>query len=106
MSDKILIIVIIASMVITFSLRALPFVLFGRKREAPELIKKLGELLPYAVISSLVVYCLKDIPTIMGSESIKLIVAVVCTVFVHIYKRNTILSISIGTVLYMILVHL
>lgn len=41
--------------------RWLPFLLFGRKKEVPRLIRYLGSVLPTAIMAVLVVYCLKGI---------------------------------------------
>ena len=50
-------IVLIAVMaVVTFALRALPFLVFG-KRETPKFITYLGKVLPYAMMGMLVVFC-------------------------------------------------
>jgi len=106
MSDQTLIIIFICSVIITFAMRALPFVLFGRGNEVPKLVKRLGELLPYAVIAALVVYCLKDVMTFSLLENAKLLGSVLVVVIVHIWKKNTILSIAAGTFLYMLLLHI
>lgn len=106
MSNTTILFVIVLSSIITFLLRATPFILFGRGNKPPRIIEKLGELLPFAVIASLVVYCLKDIPTSGFSDNIKLVAAVLSVIIVHIWKKNTIASITVGTVLYMILLHI
>jgi len=72
----------------------------------PKLIKKLGDLLPYAVIAALVVYCLKDVTTMAAVDNIKLLSSAAVVVAVHLWRKNTILSITVGTVLYMILLHI
>jgi len=106
MNNQTMLLVFILSALITFSLRALPFVLFGRKREVSPLIKRLGDLLPYAVISGLVIYCLKDVTTMGLTDNLKLISSVAVVAIVHIFKRNSILSIAVGTALYMLLLHI
>lgn len=105
MSNASLLTAVLLSAIITFALRAVPFVLFGRKREIPALIKRLGDLLPYAVIACLVVYCLKDIPTSGFADNLKLLAAVAAVAAVHAWKRHTILSVAVGTALYIILLH-
>ncbi len=91
---------------ITFGLRAVPFVLFGGEREMPAIIKKVADLLPAAIIAVLVVYCLKaDIVSIgMGSAASAL--GVLTTVLLHLWKRNILISIFGGTVVYMVMLHL
>ena len=84
--------------------RFLPFILFPENRETPEFIRYLSTVLPYAVIGLLVVYCLKDIDAFGGSHGIPELIAVVFIIIVHSWKKNVLLSIAGGTLLYMILV--
>ena len=53
--------VISLSAMITFGLRLLPFVIFRSESELPDKIKRLGEILPSAIMTILIVYCLKDV---------------------------------------------
>ena len=48
---------------VTMALRFLPFLIFGENRKTPPIITYLGQVLPYAIMGMLVVYCLKDIPS-------------------------------------------
>jgi len=107
------ILIIALSGLATFACRAFPFVVFGRKKEVPPLVKTLGENLPFAVIASLVVYCLKgmlysltNIAEMNVMENIYTLIAVAIVVVTHLWKKNTILSIAVGTVAYMILLHI
>lgn len=95
--------IIAVCVVCTFLERALPFLLFGG-REVPKLVRYLGRILPMAVMATLVVYCLRGITfTAMGNFLPQLIsVAVVAAL--HLWRRNTFLSIVVGTALYMLLV--
>ena len=80
--------------------------IFGEKGEAPAVISYLGRVLPYAVMAMLVVYCLKGLDF---STPGKYLPELLCTILVaglHAWKRNTLLSISVGTVAYMLLVQL
>ena len=54
----------------TMMTRFLPFLVFGRKKEAPKYIQYLGKALPAAVFGLLVVYCLKDVNILQGSHGI------------------------------------
>ena len=60
---------------ITQILRALPFVVFGRRAISPT-IRTLGATLPFAIMAVLVIYCLKSIPTGSLKENLELIAAV------------------------------
>ena len=61
MNTKIALIAIFVSAVITFGLRALPFLVFQEGKELPDQIKRLGMVLPSSIMAVLIVYCLKDV---------------------------------------------
>ena len=88
---------------ITLFLRVLPFAVFG-KRKTPAFIEFLGKFLPYAIMGMLVVYCLKNMNLFAGTHGIPEILASAAVVRLHVWKRNTLLSIAVGTVFYMFLV--
>ena len=88
----------------TMLTRFLPFILFPENKETPPYIRYLGTVLPYAVIGLLVVYCLKDVNIFSGSRGIPELIAVVFIVIIHKWKKNVLLSIAGGTLLYMLLV--
>lgn len=90
---------------VTFLLRVLPFLIFG-ERKTPEYIEFLGKYLPFAIMGMLVVYCLKGVSFIEYPFGIPEAVAVVVVALLHIWKRNTLLSIVSGTACYMILIRL
>lgn len=100
--ESLLLILIMA--VITFLTRALPFIIFSGKKETPKYITYLGKVLPYAIIGMLIVYCLKDVQILTGSYGVPELIAIIVVVLLHIWKRNTLLSIGAGTVVYMVLV--
>ena len=52
----------------------------------------------------LVVYCLKDVSVFEGSHGIPELVGIAVTVVLHLWKRQMLISIAGGTVVYMILV--
>ena len=87
---------------VTILLRALPFIAF-RKR-TPPYITYLGKVLPPAMIGLLVVYCLKDITLTSHPFGIPELIAAACVVGVQVWKRNSLVSILTGTVIYMVLV--
>lgn len=90
---------------VTAALRFLPFLIF-KKGNTPKLIEKLSKTLPAAIMAMLVVYCLKDIRFSAISECLPEIIACGTVGLLHIWKRNTLLSILCGTVCYMLLVQL
>ena len=99
----VLIVVVIS--LVTIGLRFLPFFLFGGS-ETPEFITYLGKILPYAIMGMLVVYCLKGITFLKAPYGIPECVAALTVVGLHLWKRNTLISIVGGTVCYMLLVQL
>lgn len=99
-------IIIIACVVLgTMVTRFLPFIIFPEGKEPPEFISHLGKVLPYAVIGLLVVYCLKDVPG-SGTYGLPEAIAILFIAGLHKWKKNTMLSIGGGTVLYMFLVQM
>ncbi len=102
MTDSILVIAVMA--LVTILLRFLPFWIFGENRKTPEFITYLGGVLPFAIMGMLVVYCLKDINFMSSPFGIPEIIGCVVVTLLHIWKRNTLLSIGVGTLCYMLLV--
>jgi len=89
---------------VTAGLRFLPFVIFGENRSTPPLIAHLGQVLPYAIMGMLVVYCLKDVDLGGGSYGIPEFLSCAVVAGLHVWKRNTLLSIGAGTIFYMMMV--
>lgn len=100
------ILIIAVTALVTFITRALPFVLFSNKRRLPKKLLYLGTYLPLAVMAVLVVYCFKD--SLFTGTSILLAqgLAVAAVVILHVIKRNNLLSIGAGTIIYMILIRI
>lgn len=97
-------IITIAAVVLgTMATRFIPFIIFPEGKNPPEFIKYLGTVLPYAAIGLLVIYCLKDVPA-SSTHGLPEAIAIVFIVLLHKWKKNTLLSIGGGTVLYVILV--
>ena len=87
----------------TMATRFLPFVLFPAHRPTPRYIQYLGKVLPPAVISLLVVYCLKDVSVFTGGRGIPELISILLIVVLHLWKRQMLLSIGAGTVVDMLL---
>lgn len=94
-----IILVVLGTMVTRF----LPFILFPESKTPPKIVSYLGTVLPYAVIGLLVVYCLKD-AVFAEYHALPELIAIAAVILIHKWKKNTLLSIGAGTVLYMILV--
>ena len=89
---------------VTAALRFLPFLIFGENRKTPPLVSYLGQVLPYAIMGMLVVYCLKGVSLTTFPFGIPELLGCAAVTLLHIWKRNTLLSIGVGTVCYMLLV--
>ena len=76
MNTKMALIAIFVSAVITFALRALPFLVFQEGKELPDKIKRLGMVLPSSI-----------------------------TAVSYKWKHNTLISILLGTVSYMLFLY-
>lgn len=89
---------------ITMMLRFLPFLVFPDGKQRPKLITYLGSVLPYAVMAMLVVYCLKSVSLLTWPHGLPEAMAMIAVVALHLWKKNTLISIFGGTALYMLLV--
>ena len=98
------IIAIAVAALCTFATRLVPFALFGGKKEVPATITYLGKVLPPAIIATLIIYCIRSVDFTASPHGAAEIIAIVVTVLLHIWKKNTLISIGGGTILYMFLV--
>ena len=104
MNNTVYLIAVIAVIaVVTWALRAFPFLLFG-SRPLPKTIQYLGNVLPPAIMTVLVIYCLRD--TNIGQSPYGILELVACTlvVILQILRKNMYLSIIVGTIGYMLLI--
>ena len=88
---------------VTAALRFAPFVLFAGGK-SPKWLSYFGEVLPYAVMAMLVVYCLRGVSFQTAAGFLPALIACAIVVGSYVWKRNTLLSILAGTVTYMLLV--
>ena len=91
---------------VTALLRFLPFIIFRGNKKTPKLIKKLGGMLPYSIMGMLVVYCLKSVSFSSLNGFLPQLIASLVIILLYVWKRNTLISIVSGTVVYMVLVQL
>ena len=94
--------IVLVAGAVTIFLRFLPFIAFGKRR--PEFVMYLGRVLPPAVMAMLTVYCLRSGNFLAGSHGLPEASACVVVIGLHVWKRNTLLSIIAGTGVYMFLV--
>lgn len=97
------IITIIVVVLATMLTRFLPFIIFPEGKTPPDFIAYLGTVLPHAVIGLLVIYSLKD-AFFTSFHGFPETIAIIFIYILHKWKKNTLLSIGAGTVLYMVLV--
>lgn len=87
----------------TMFTRFLAFIVFPEGKTPPKYIMYLGKVLPYAVIGLLVVYCLKD-AVFSETHCLPEIIAIIVVVLLQLWKKNMLISMAAGTILYMFLV--
>ena len=90
----------------TMLTRCLPFIIFPAGKPTPKFIQYLGKVLPPAVFGMLIIYCLKNVSVFSGSHGIPELIAIAVVVGLHVWKRQMLLSIAGGTIVYMVLVQL
>ena len=98
------IIVIIVMGLAVLATRIVPVLIFGRGEKVPEFILYLGRVVPYTAMGLLIVYCLRDTPVLEAPHGLPELIALAVVTATYLWKRNTILSVVIGTALYMFLV--
>ena len=94
------------SALVTLGLRAAPFLLGRGGKGLPEWVRRLGKLLPPAIMAVLVVYCLKDGITAPAENAEPLLLGSLLTAGSYAWKRSTLLSILLGTGAYMLALRL
>ncbi len=87
----------------TIATRFLPFILFPSKKPTPVFVRYLGKMLPSAALGLLVIYSFKDVSILGGTHGIPELIATAAVVLLHLWKRQMLLSIAGGTILYMLL---
>lgn len=97
-------VIIIVTALVTFSTRVIPFLLFPEGRKIPKVVQYLGKVLPPAVIGMLIIFCYKEVSFIRAPYGIPEVLCGAVVVLLYIWKRSNLLSIGVGTVLYMVLV--
>lgn len=93
-------IVVVGTLLTRFS----AFLIFPTGKKAPDIVLYLGKALPTSVMGMLVVYTFKETVILSYPYGIPELIALIVTVGIHLWKRNMLVSIGVGTVVYMILV--
>lgn len=101
-----LLIAVLVSALITYGLRSVVFIFFADGSRLPVWLDRLGEVLPASIMAVLVVYCLRAVRDDFSHMGICGIIAAVITALIHKWKKNTFLSIILGTAVYMVLIRI
>lgn len=88
----------------TMITRFLPFVIFPAGKTTPAYVRYLGRVIPAAALGLLVIYCLKDVDFLGGNHGLPELISMAVVTALHFWKRQMLLSIAGGTVVYMLLV--
>lgn len=88
----------------TMLMRFLPFLLFPENKKTPGYVRYLGKVLPYTIIGMLVVYCQRDTAVLRWPHALPEAIAIGAVVLLQLWRKNMLLSIGGGTLIYMILV--
>ena len=72
----------------------------------PKMIRYLGKALPPAIMTVLVIYCLRDTSLSQSPYGIPELAACALVVVLQVIRKNMYLSIISGTVCYMILIRM
>lgn len=88
----------------TLLTRVLPFLLFPDRRTPPKFVAYLGKVLPTAIMGMLVVYCLKDVHPAAYPHGLPEFLAILCIIALHLWRKNTLLSIGGGTLIYLVFI--
>ncbi len=106
MNNLYAVVTILVITLVTAALRFIPFLIFGGNKPVPKYITYLGKVLPYSIMVMLVVYCLKGISFLKAPFGLPELISVALVGILHVWKRNTLLSIICGTLCYMLLIQL
>ena len=104
MNDPYILSAVAVIALVTAATRFLPFLIWSGDRKTPPIIHKLSRSLPYAIMGMLVVYCLKGSCFRAAGDWLPALISCAAVVLSYLWKRNTLLSMGIGTIVYMILV--
>ncbi|MBQ7680953.1 MAG: AzlD domain-containing protein [Oscillibacter sp.] len=100
------VLIIVVMGLVTLATRIVPVLIFGRGEKIPDYIVYLGKVVPYTAMGLLIVYCLKDVSLLQAPHALPELIALGIVSGTYVWKRNTIFSVTVGTVAYMLLVQL
>ncbi len=102
MTEQIIIVACVTAA--TILTRFLPFLAFPSGHGTPNYIRYLGRMLPAAVFGLLVIYCVRNVDICSGSHGLPELIGIIATIALHCLKRQMLISIAGGTIVYMLLI--
>ena len=106
MSTQQMIVTIGAVVLGTMVTRFLAFIVFPTSKTPPAFVQYLGKVLPSAVMGLLVIYSFKNFQLNLAPDNLAAIIASTALILLHLWKRQLLLSIATGTILYMVCLQL
>lgn len=88
------------------AMRAFPFLLFPAGKQTPPYVNYISKVLPCATMGMLVIYCLKNVQPTHWPFGLPELIGIAVVAGVQIWRRSVLISIVVGTVLYMVLIQL
>ena len=90
----------------TIITRSVSFIIFPASKNTPPYITYLGKVLPAAVMGMLVIYCYKTLDFTSANHGIPEILAGLVVAGLQFWKKNMLISICVGTALYLVLIRI
>ncbi len=87
---------------ITFALRYFPFAFFSKRKPSP-IFSYVGKYLPPMVMAILIVYSLQSIDFSVEPYGLAHFLGCLFTIIAHLWKKNAMISIFGGTIVYMVI---
>jgi len=103
MNNNEIYIAIIIMALMNYLTRVFPF-LFFRKKDLPSSLVYIEKYFPAVIMTILVLYTLKDISFVLPPYGSKEVAGILFTACLHIFLKNYLVSIFMGTLFYMALV--
>ena len=88
---------------VTYALRAFAFMAFGGARRPSRTVLFIGQVISPAIISILIVYCLRNTRILSFPFGLPELCATTLCALLHLWKRNPLISIIFSTIVYMAL---
>ena len=82
--------------------RLLPFIIFANGK-LPKLVKFYEKYLPYSLMAILFCYCFASVKFSVYPHGFPEIITLIVITLLHIWKKNVMLSLFLGTVVFLIL---